>query len=361
MRNFDCTIVGASCVGGMTAKAFAAKGLDVALLEEHSQPGKFNKCTALVSRSGLEKSGVDFRPTVLKEIHGAVIHGPRVSFSVTTKKPVAFVLDRQAFDEKCVAEAQKQGVELFLDSRAESLSKHDGNWNLSAGGNDFHSKVVVGCDGLSSFVAREGGFPAFPHFVSAWEAEFSYAQAPADKVHVFLDQALAQGFFAWTVPVDETTARVGLATINPSALNAGKSRLLQKLGLSDSNKKGREFNYSIPLFPREQTQKDTLLLVGDAAGQVKSTTGGGIAFGGYCGLKAADAVENYFKGNALDYEERWRGAFAKTFQLHWLLHSHLFSLPNYALDMALGFAKLSGVPFLLENFGDMDFIFRNRA
>ena len=91
---------------------------------------------------------------------------------------------------------------------------------------------------------------------------------------------------------------------------------------------------------------------------MKSTAGGGIVFGGLCGLKAADAIENYFKNGVLDYEERWRDAFGKTFKLHWFLHSGLFGLPNLGLDWAAGFAKLSGMPFLLEKFGDMDFVFK---
>lgn len=355
LKNFDCIVVGASCVGGMTAKAIARKGSSVALLEEHACVGKFNKCTALVSANGLERLGVDFKKTVLNEIHGAVVHSPRVSFSVQTKAPVAFVLDRQAFDEKCVEEAVASGAQLFLNAGARRISQN-GGWNVGTKEGEFHSKVVVGADGLGSFVAREAGLPPFRRFVSAWEAEYSFSQEPLDKVHVFLDQTIAKNFFAWSVPVDGNTARVGLATTNPSALNAGKQRLLKKMGLSEEKKKGREFNYSIPLFPRERTQKSSVVLVGDAAGQVKSTTGGGIVFGGLCGAEAAGAIENYFEKGVMDYEQRWRKAYEQTFRMHWLLHSRLFSLPNPALDFAFASAKITGVPFLLERMGDMDFI-----
>ncbi|MEM4255437.1 MAG: NAD(P)/FAD-dependent oxidoreductase [Candidatus Norongarragalinales archaeon] len=357
-KKFDCVVVGASCVGGMTARAIASKGASVALLEEHARPGKFNKCTALVSASGLERIGVDFKKTVLNEIHGAIVHSPRVSFSVQTKTPVAFVLDRQAFDEKCVGEAINKGAELFLNAGARKLSQN-GGLSITTPSGEFHSRVVVGADGLGSFVARESGLPPFRRFASAWEAEYSFTQETPDKVHVFLDQSIAPNFFAWSVPVNESTARVGLATTNPSALNSGKRKLLKKMGLGEEKKKGREFNYSIPLFPRSKTQKDSVILVGDAAGQVKSTTGGGIVFGGLCGQQAASAIENYFENGVLDYEQRWRKAYEKTFRMHWLLHSKLFSLPNVGLDFAFAFAKLSGVPFALERIGDMDFVFKS--
>ncbi len=356
--NFDCVVVGASCAGGMTAKAIARKNASIALLEEHSLPGKFNKCTALVSANGLRRVGVDFKKTVLNEIHGAVVHSPRFSFTVSTREPVAFVLDRQAFDEKCVDEAVDAGAELFVDSGARGLQKNNGGWNVQTPSGEFHSKVVVGCDGLSSTIARESGLPPFKRFVSAWEAEFNFEQNPTDKVHVFLDQSIAPNFFAWVVPVNENLARVGLATTNPSALNAGKEKLLKKLSLNEGQKSGREFNYSIPLFPRAQTQKESVLLVGDAAGQVKSTTGGGIVFGGLCGGQAANAIENYFENGVLDYEQRWRKAYEKTFKMHWFLHSKLFSLPNAGLDLAFASAKITGMPFLLERMGDMDFVLK---
>ncbi len=354
-------MVGASCVGGMTAKAIAKAGRSVALLEEHSAPGKFNKCTALVSATGLKSIGVNYRPTVVSKIHGAVVHSPAFSFTVRRKQPVAYALDRQAFDETCVNEAVDAGAQLFLGSGARAIERNgsNGGWIVKTKpkSKEFHSRVVVGADGLSSTVARELAFPPFRRFVSAWEAEFSFAQEPADKVHVFLDQAIAKGFFAWSVPVDESTARVGLATAHPSSLNAGKQRLLKKLSLQEGQKKGREFNYSIPLFPRAQTQKESVLLVGDAAGQVKSTTGGGIVFGGLCGEQAAGAIDNYFASGVMDYESRWRKAYERTFKMHWLLHDRLFSLPNAGLDFAFAFAKLAGVPLALEKFGDMDFIF----
>lgn len=346
-------------MGGMTAREMSERGLGVALLEEHSEPGKFDKCTALVSATGLDAIGVDFRKTVLHEIHGAVLHAPNVSFTVTRKKPVAYVLNRQQFDTKCVDEAVKAGAELFLDSRVSSLSQTSDRCSVEAGKRKFESELVAGCDGLTSFTARAGNFPTFRRFVSAWEAEYSFPQEPLDKVHVFLDQTIAPNFFAWSVPVDETTARVGLATTNPSSLNTGKRKLLEKMKLDDSKKIGREFNYSIPLFPRSETQKGRVMLVGDAAGQVKSTTGGGIVFGGLCGGKAAESSQAFLDGGNLDYETKWRNAYEKTFKMHWLLHSKVFSLPNFALDFAFGAAKVSGVPFVLEKAGDMDFILKN--
>lgn len=359
VEHFDCIVVGASCVGGMTAKAIARKGASVALLEEHSKPGKFNKCTALVSATGLKSIGVNFKPTVVSEIHGAVLHSPRFSFTVHRKEPVAYALDRQAFDETCVSEAVDAGAELHLNSGARNIAKHKGGWKVETPSGAFTSKVLVGCDGLTSFVARSCGFPAFKRFVSAWEAEFDFPQDPQDKVHVWMDQNVAKNFFAWSVPVNPHCARVGLATTIPPTLNEGKAILLKKMGLSEKQKSGREFNYSIPLFPRSATQSESALVVGDAAGQVKSTTGGGIVFGGLCGVKAAESVKQFLDGGVLDYEERWRKAYEKTFKMHWFLHDKVFSLPNAGLDFAFASAKLSGVPFILEKAGDMDFILKN--
>ena len=96
--------------------------------------------------------------------------------------------------------------------------------------------------------------------------------------------------------------------------------------------------------------------MGDAAGQVKATTGGGVIFGGLCARKAAESIVEGSQGKPLDYEERWRKAFGKTLELHRLIHSTVFRLPNTALDAGIALGRAAGLHRALEKFGDMDFV-----
>jgi flavin-dependent dehydrogenase len=105
------------------------------------------------------------------------------------------------------------------------------------------------------------------------------------------------------VPAEEGTVRVGLAT--GSGREAG--RLLGRFLNARFPKAQvvRQVGGLIPIGPPERTQGGRVLLVGDAAGQVKPTSGGGLYFLALC---AGIAGEFAARGpEALpDYESRWR-------------------------------------------------------
>src|SRR3989344_3480208 len=68
----------------------------------------------------------------------------------------------------------------------------------------------------------------------------------------------------------------------------------------------------IPIYnPKNVTSKDNVCLIGDAAGQIKSITGGGIVYGMRAGKILADCLNNN-----LDYEKEWRKKLHKDLMFH---------------------------------------------
>jgi len=109
------------------------------------------------------------------------------------------------------------------------------------------------------------------------------------------------------VPEDETTARIGLASRNNPGINFDKFIKTQKMKKIISYQGGL-----IPIYnPRIKTQKDKLYIVGDAAGQIKATTGGGLVPGLTSARILADSIINN-----MDYEKEWRNAIGKELQMH---------------------------------------------
>jgi len=103
---------------------------------------------------------------------------------------------------------------------------------------------------------------------------------------------------------------------------------------------------------KAQTQKENVFLVGDAAGQTKSTTGGGVIFGGQCAMIAGRVAAA--GGN--NYEEEWRKKFSKTFRAHRVVRRSFDSIPQWAVKLSvLGLDKLL-LGKVVEKFGDMDYI-----
>lgn len=349
-------IVGASVSGCIAAKHAAKAGLEVAVLEEHEEPGKQRKCTGLVSEAGLGTLGVRHRSAVLHTVKGALIHSPNSTLEVRASESKACVLDRQEFDQRCCLEAEDAGARILLGRPAIGFGKYSIRTPKGA----VEARAIIGADGVSSWVARENGFPAIPagRHALCWEAEFENAKVDDESiVQVFLDREKFPGFFAWLVPTGGG-ARVGLGTTAHGKLKAGKAALLGNEMVREAvgkGRKAREFSALIPLSVRGNTQLGTTLLVGDAAGQVKATTGGGIVFGGLCARLAGEsAARHLLDGEGLCYEKEWRGRFGGTLRWHSRVRGLIDSLGNARLDFAIGSLSALGFGGLLARFGDMD-------
>ncbi len=354
----ECLVVGASVIGGAVATKLAKKGLDTMILSDKPSVGKGGKCTSIISASGLPKTGINYQPAVLHEIFGANIRCGKACLTVRRKSPVAYVLDRFKLDALSVGQAQDAGAELKTSARFEKWEPATKTAHTAAG--PIQTDYLVGADGIASNVARQSGFPALERFVVAWEGEYENALLKEpDVVDVFLD---IPGLFGWAVPAGEKTVRVGLATKTAAQLQHHKKRLLQNASVHSmlaGATKVREFHHTIPLRYRKQTQKNNVMLVGDAAGQVKATTGGGIVFGSLCARELADATRAHMDGGALDYETRWRQKYAGPLDGHRRIRQLLDVMPPSLAAIGLQtFSAIGGSGFL-EKRGDMDFILQN--
>lgn len=368
MRKIDAAVVGAGAVGCIAAKELACRGLETVVFEEHSRPGKFGKCTGLVSTRGLEALHVNYKHAVVSRVSGAAIHSPHFSFEVR-RKNVAAVLDRQRFDEECAAEAVDAGAAIRYGSRVIGFSRkkeeNGKNETRVVTGNDgkkrFAARFIIGADGAQSPTAAARGFPPLEKLVLCCEKEFPRARVcDEEKVEVFVDNKLYPGFFAWIVPAGGG-ARIGFGTTRFDLAPGIEKKFFEKKEVRDAvgaRKPKKSYWAVIPLAAREKTQAGNVLLVGDAAGQVKATTGGGIVFGGLCARIAAECVaESVVNKEPPRYEERWRDELGAVLRVHSFARRCADAAPNPLLDFFTAAANF-GPAKLLDWFGDMDFILR---
>lgn len=376
---FDVAVIGASAVGCIAARDCAQLNLKTLVLEEHAEPGKQGKCTALYSKRGLESLEANYAPAVLNQVRGVSFHSPNARLEASRSEPVALVLDRKRFDEECFKQARKAGAKFLFNCKATGIKQGKVKQGKAKQGKDFvrvfsgkkffDARIVIAADGAASFTANALGFPKIKELVLGYEAEFSNAEPPRkDFVQVFLNSRAFPGFFAWIVPAQEGVARVGLGVKiglgvkNFKKLDAGKKALFKEPLVRETlskAKKIREFAAVIPVAVRKKTQEGRVMLVGDAAGQVKATTGGGVVFGGNCARIAARCAASFLKnGETLSYERAWRREFSKELRLHAVIAGFKNSLGNDCLDFALAAGRVAGLPLFLKAFGDMDFVLR---
>ncbi len=310
----DVLVVGAGPAGSTAARYAAEAGLDVLLIDKRKEVGlpvccgEFNASTAVLAEALPGALGFDdlfpIDPSVVRrEIRGAVAVSPKgreYEFDLP-----GYTLDRDALDRNLADAAVRAGAVLALETTFLSL---DGHLVRTRRG-DVESRVVVAADGPLSPVCRSAGMERnavlAPAITCRVDGEFG------DRLLFYFGNSVAPGGYAWVFP-KEGCANVGLGvqdrqTPLPVLLRA----FLKRMGLADGRDAMAGF---VPVSgPIPETVRGNVVAVGDAAGHVVASNGGGIATAMICGRLAGLAVARHLlDGEPLDaYEREWRSALGR--------------------------------------------------
>ncbi len=373
--NCDITVIGAGPAGLTLAKICSEAGYSVIICEEHATIGLPKHCTGKISTNALQELGIETEG-ILAEVAGAKFISPNLSsFSIKRASSQAVVVDRVIFDQHLSDIATNAGANLLMSTKAVNIqvgpSAAKVNTRGKRGNLSIQSRIVVGADGASSTVARASNL-SMKHNAMRLGAqrEMENIAINPDIVEVFLGKTWAPGFFAWLVPTSTSSARIGLALPLQSAHASITylDRFMKNHPLIRTRiKSSRCIHQGIHIIPTggppAQTISDGILLVGDAAGQVKSTTGGGIYFGISCANIAGEIIidalgdtKSVIKKTCLQpYEERWREKIGHEMQLSVHMRRFLDSLTddeiNYLFEIA---TQNEALIKIIEATGDID-------
>lgn len=313
----DVLVVGAGPAGLRTAGQLARQGLRVRVLEEHARIGEPVHCTGIVGSEAFRLPDVP-RTAKLGELQAARFHSPAgLTLPYVGPSGEACVIDRGVLDWALAEEAARAGAELVTDARVVSLALASRGVSvdvLTPNGPrvDRAAICVLACGASYRFQRRLGwGLPAL--FMVGAQAEARVRSAEA--LDVFCSPDVAPPGFGWLVPFDrggELRAKVGVMTsARPrAALRRLVETLLDRGQLV--NPPGPIITRLLPLGPLSRTFGERVVAVGDAAGLVKPTTGGGIYYSLLSAGWAATAVSEAFDRSDFSaaslgsYEEMWR-------------------------------------------------------
>jgi geranylgeranyl reductase family protein len=279
-------IIGSGPVGCYAA-SLLADNFKVSVFEEHKSVGLPVQCTGIVTQEIF-----DFVPRkndfVINEAMNLRIFAPNNKhLDLKLEKP-DIILDRQKFDNYFYNQAKNKGVSFVFNHR---FIKADGSVafikDLKSGRvKKFKFSHLIGADGPLSSVAKNAGLYNNRKFFIGLQAVIKR------KNNNLIDFYPSRQGFGWAVPEDKNTLRVGFAfKANPkeqfeNLLKKYKGKIIAKQG------------GLIPIFnPSASFSKQNTLLIGDAAGFVKATTGGGLVLG----LKSAEILAKSIN-NSLSYE-----------------------------------------------------------
>lgn len=358
-KSYDAVVIGGGPAGAIAAKTAAEQEARVLLLEGHREVGKPVQCTGLLSVRGFEEAGAS-PSVILREIRGSFAYSPNGERLAIEKSSIhAYVMDRERFDCDLMMQACEAGVEVQIGAQA--IGYEAGRLHYKARGQDESVKtsIVIGADGPNSRVAQWAGLPSPQKSIIAVQVTITHEPERSDYVEVYISQKIAPNFFAWVVPAAPGYARVGLGTDD-----GRRAREYLDAWLHERFPDGKivERNAgAIPIGPASRTIANGVLLVGDAAGQAKPTSGGGIYTGITCARIAGEvAARAALSGDTsqealVEYEQRWRELFESELKFGMLAHQLFCQVSDEEINKMFSALNDPEILKLLGQYGDIDY------
>ena len=326
---YDVAVVGASSAGLFVAERLARGGVHVAVFdraEEVTPPRRTLIITPEINRllGKLPESLILNRTAVI------AIESLHAEVQVALADP-DLIVERSALASYLEWRAREAGASLFLGHRFEAIEPNEGGARLSLRISDgqrvaVDAAAIIGADGAFSRVATETGIPP-PATVPILQAEVQLPRRwdpSTTKVWFDVDDTR---FFYWLVPESPQRGVVGLIGDGRPAMRRKLERFLGARGIEPLAYQGARIAMHRPrLRPWSRIGSAPVLLVGDAAGQVKVTTVGG-TITGLWGAEAA--AQSLLSGRP--YARALR-SLKRELEVHWTIRHLLDRLDNRGYD-----------------------------
>jgi digeranylgeranylglycerophospholipid reductase len=359
----DVAIIGAGPAGLTSARFLAAHGHDVVVLEEHPEIGVPVHCTGVLGADAFAEFEL---PThaILGTAHAATfVAADGSSVTVDAERAKAAVVDRAAFDQALAAASRTAGAELRSGARVRTIAidSHGVTIGVEGGAVVSARSCVLAC-GANYRFNRQLGLGVPRSFVQSAQLEQPF-EGPA-SVEVHLGREVAPTGFAWAVPFSREgrpCTRLGLMCDTRALAHFRRfaERMYTRFGVSSVGQPSPRLKI-LPLGPVSRTYGERLIAVGDAAGLVKPTTGGGIYYSLVSGRLAADTLDEALRADDLRearlrrYETDWRSRLGAEIRIGLAFRTLASRMTDRAIDAVIELARIDGLVPMLRQTADFN-------
>lgn len=366
----DVIIVGGGPAGLHAAYQLASAGLDVGLLDAQGQIGERAVCSGVIgieafSRFGLPKGSV---LNTIKRIQAISPAGRKIEHS--GQEPLAHVVNKAEFNRDLATRAISAGTEMWLGKFVESIElKKQGvvvryRSKESLQQESAKARAAIIACGVSRALTEKLGLVRPRDFLRGIQADIPLGKDGISRpTRIFVGQSVAPGAFGWIIPLGHGRVRVGLMSSEEPRLYFKK--LLNGVAPHLQPDQYKVCQKVISQWPQGKCATDRILVIGEAAGHVKTTTGGGIYYGLLSAEMAAEIMGRAFQHNDLSeralsaFDTYCRSAFSRELETGYFFRKMLAKLPDSLLDKS--FEKASAIDLFGRINGNLIFDWHYKA
>ncbi|MFX1308623.1 MAG: hypothetical protein ACFE8C_02920 [Promethearchaeota archaeon] len=359
ISTYDVCIIGGSIAGNYLCYLLSVTKLKIVVIEEHMEVGLPLQCAGIISQ---KLSSLIELPNnlILNRVKTAKIVGPSGAFIKLSGTENPYIIDRVGLDRLFFNKIkEKENISYLFGEKfksfkyvKEDLQKHV---IIETTKRKIKTRMLIGCDGPLSSIAKTLGAKKKNLYAIQIRIKESFNEQEAV---MFFDQRWKE-LFGWIVPEGNALFRIGLACSKNVAQNFRV--FLKKIGVKMENKIDQQGGL-IPYGLMNRLAFENILLLGDSAGQVKATTGGGIIMLLTAAKYAANCVKKCFEYNNFSrklikkiYERPCRSIIGKELKIHYIIRAFLEKFTEKDFERLFQIIKTSKIENLISIYGDMDF------
>ncbi len=354
MYNF--IVIGAGPIGSYISRLLANSGFSVAIFDRKREVGKDVVCSGIIGSNPYREFELPEEAIISKISNGSLFSPSMVEFNYSNDSPFAYISDREKLDNILFEDAIHEGVEPFLGSNVVDVEKNKESVLVKYSTNgyikDKKARCLIIATGADFALHRKSGILAPDKFLWGSRAEFDCRIEGPMEIYILNNPDL--GSFGWVIPLD---SRVRLGAVSLDCERCAIKNLIGKL-----NGRFKFSNYKIEGAPiaygdSKKMVSERVIAVGEAAGQVKTTTGGGIHYGligarfAHYVLKNAIYEDDFSENRLLEYERLWRIKMGLEIKSGVILRNLVSKVPSRTVDMI--FKLVTNEPEIKERIEQM--------